>query len=254
MDLRKLAEPFHPGQIRWRVGPNGMDDENNRAWCLVYPYVTSRAIQRRLDKDVGVENWCNTPARVFEVVPGVYAVEVGISIRVNDTWVTKYGVGSASEHEPQKGAHSSAMKRAALQFGIGGYLDAIPQMYPKTSLKSVKDWNQGNLGKNHAYKKFWWETPKLPGFALPREDDVEKPVTEKEVNNLKKAWAAKFATRESDPVVRLQAFTDFVSKTIGTIQVNDPECWTQNSLKEVRQRIDDTTDGGNGPSSDIPFG
>lgn len=50
---RKLAEPFPPGEVQWRV--EALSRDKKRA--LVVPYVDARTVLDRLDKVVGPEGW-----------------------------------------------------------------------------------------------------------------------------------------------------------------------------------------------------
>lgn len=79
-------------------------------------YVTARFVQDRLDEAVGPANW----QVVFESVPNSTAVRAGIGLNVGDgeDWIWKWDVGVPSSIEPDKGAHSDAFKRAAVQWGI----------------------------------------------------------------------------------------------------------------------------------------
>jgi len=76
--LALLAEPFHPDDIEWRISQSDVE------WCRIVPYLTSRAVMARLDAVCGPENWCNTPCSLHEMRFNVNAVQVGISIRIND--------------------------------------------------------------------------------------------------------------------------------------------------------------------------
>jgi hypothetical protein len=50
---RKLAEPFPPGEVQWRV--EAISKDKRRA--LVVPYVDARTVLDRLDRVVGPEGW-----------------------------------------------------------------------------------------------------------------------------------------------------------------------------------------------------
>lgn len=137
IDLRKLAEPFPAGDIEWRVSRSGMN-KNGTVFCMVLAYITARAIANRLDAVVGPENWQNTPLVVHELRPGVMAMQVGISIRVGEDWITRYDVSEPTHVEPAKGGFSGAMKRAGRFLELAdistGWMRRL-QKHPRTEVK-----------------------------------------------------------------------------------------------------------------------
>ena len=116
-----LAAAFEPDAVEWR--PQGKTTPNAR--CQLVPYVDARTVQDRLDAVVGPGGW------TFEIEPVV--VDAG-ELRVARGRLSIYGaskddIGSASTFEPSKGCASDALKRAAVQFGIGRYLYALPAVW-----------------------------------------------------------------------------------------------------------------------------
>ncbi|WP_263317101.1 Rad52/Rad22 family DNA repair protein, partial [Enterobacter hormaechei] len=55
-------------------------------------------------------------------IPNNGGVECGISIKVEGEWITKWDAAENTQVEAVKGGRSGAMKRAAVQWGIGRYL------------------------------------------------------------------------------------------------------------------------------------
>jgi len=106
--------------IEWK--PIAISKQADKA--LVAPYVTNRAIMDRLDEVRGPENWRNE----FRIGPGG-GVLCGISIRLGDEWITKWDGAENTDIEPVKGGLSSAMRRAAVQWGIGRYLYRLPNQW-----------------------------------------------------------------------------------------------------------------------------
>jgi len=160
MELQRLTEPFPTKDVEWRVqtcGKNG-----NGAWAMLLPYITNRAIMNRLDEVVGPQNWKN------EFRPGpTGGMMCGLSIRINDEWVTKWDGAQETAVEPIKGGFSDAMKRAAVQWGIGRYLyyldfQVMPVLKdrPKGRYVRVDDKQKGISG--------YCEVPQLPEWALPK--------------------------------------------------------------------------------------
>lgn len=115
IDYTGLAKPFAPSDIEWRIGQAGKKSDGS-VWAKVLAYVTARAIEDRLDSVVGPQNWKNE----FCFVTG--GVLCGISIFTENGWITKWDGSDPSDIEAFKGSISGAMKRAAVQWGIGRYL------------------------------------------------------------------------------------------------------------------------------------
>ncbi|MFA5927397.1 MAG: Rad52/Rad22 family DNA repair protein [Patescibacteria group bacterium] len=122
MNLGNLRKPFEAGDIEWRIGSINAD----RTSGMALAYVTNRAIQERLDEIVGPLNWKNEFDRWDSK-----GVKCGISIRIDDKseWITKYDGAEETNIEPTKGGFSDAMKRAAVQWGIGRYLYDMPSVW-----------------------------------------------------------------------------------------------------------------------------
>ena len=123
----RLRAPFDVELIRWRVGSR-MRSNRNRGQAL--PYLTARLVQDRLDEVMGPENWRNE----FTAAPAGGGVMCILSLRVGGEWISKADIAQQDEvkddaHDPDKdreiavkGAPSDALKRAAVQWGIGRYL------------------------------------------------------------------------------------------------------------------------------------
>ncbi|HEU0053413.1 MAG TPA: Rad52/Rad22 family DNA repair protein [Longimicrobium sp.] len=154
INYRALQAFFAADEIEWRVQQAG--EKNGRIWAIAVPYVTNRAIQSRLDDVVGPANWRN------EFRPGPDGgVMCGISIRVGDEWVTKWDGAENTDVEGVKGGLSAAMKRAAVQWGIGRYLYALDESFAQIG-------DHGRFrGKTRDGASFRWDPPELPAWALP---------------------------------------------------------------------------------------
>lgn len=158
--LDRLRDPFAPEDIEWRVQQAG--EKNGKPWARVLAYVTNRAIQDRLDEVVGPESWQNT----FREGPDG-GVVCGLSVRISRTdgtaeWVTKWDGAENTDVEPIKGGLSNAMKRAAVQWGIGRYLYDLDE-----------GWARIHDGGRYSAKTkdgawFKWDPPELPAWATPR--------------------------------------------------------------------------------------
>lgn len=168
IDWNKLKEPFSENDIEWRIMQSGKGAKGIWAKCLAY--VTNRAIMDRLDELVGIERWANE----YKEGPGG-GVICGISIFIKSethpdgVWITKWDGAENTAVEAIKGGLSGAMKRAAVQWGIGRYLYHLEEGWA-----DIKD-----NGKFRATLKdktpFKWNPPSLPSWALPKGEKTEKP-------------------------------------------------------------------------------
>lgn len=157
MDLSKLTEPFPNADIEWRIGRAGKNDKGIWAMCLAY--ITNRAIMERLDEVCGPGNWRNE----YREAPAG-GVLCGLSIRIGDEWVTKWDGAENTNMEAVKGGLSGAMKRAAVQWGIGRYLYHLPEGWASVHKGGA---NYGKLPEKYGGDSFRWDPPGLPEWALP---------------------------------------------------------------------------------------
>lgn len=154
INFKALQDFFEADAIEWRIQQAG--EKHGRVWAICVPYVTNRAIQVRLDEVAGPENWRN------EFRPGPDGgVMCGISIRVGGEWVTKWDGAENTDVEGVKGGLSGAMKRAAVQWGVGRYLYALDETFA-----NVHD-NGRFRGKTRDGNSFRWDPPHLPRAVVP---------------------------------------------------------------------------------------
>lgn len=260
IDLKELAAEFHPKDIKWRVLRADID-RDDKPYAVVFAYISKRAMQQRLDDVVGPGNWKTTELAVSFVGKDfegkeLFAMQVGIGIKIDGEWVVKYDVSQCTDIEPVKGGFSTATKRAASQWGIGRYLEHIGQHYVDL-VKTKRDSDSVKLYMKSNKNTYFWNPPKLPGWSMPKvkpenEKEVEKPVTVKERDALYFAWKAKMASNEKDKAVLRNAFDAWVFSIVGEFPIGDLACWTQPILADCKNRIATTTDA-KGPSSDVVF-
>ncbi|ANJ65540.1 putative double-strand break repair protein [Pseudoalteromonas virus vB_PspP-H6/1] len=120
---KRLSDPFNEGDIEWRVQQSGISGKG-KPWVMVIPYITNRAIQKRLDDVFTPMGWKNEYKPV-----GDKGFICGVSANVDGEWVTKWDGAECSNIEPLKGGLSGAMKRAAVQWGIGRYLYSLSEKF-----------------------------------------------------------------------------------------------------------------------------
>ena len=149
-DLTRLAAPFLQEDVEWKPGATTRDKTKG----LAMAYISSRAVQDRLDEVCGPDGWRNE----FRQAPEG-GVLCGISIRVvredgTPEWITKWDGAENTDVEAVKGGLSGAMKRAAVQWGIGRYLYRMPQQWVRLD-------ERGRFA----------ETPRIPGTLLPSREE-----------------------------------------------------------------------------------
>ena len=153
-DLRRLAAPFPPADVEWKPGAITRDKSKGLAMC----YISSRAVQNRLDDVCGPADWRN------EFRPGPEGgVLCGISVYVERAdgtaeWITKWDGSESTDIEAVKGGLSGSMKRAAVQWGIGRYLYDLPAQWVRLD-------DRGRFA----------ETPRIPREHLPQSDGDARP-------------------------------------------------------------------------------
>lgn len=156
--MSKLQAPFPTKDIEWRVSRSGVSN-NGKQWAMVLCYVTNRAIQNRLDEVFGPAGWKND---YRDFMQGILCT---ITCHVDGEWVSKSDGAEQTQFESLKGGLSSAMKRAAVQWGIGRYLYNLEETFVDVTN------NRGNdaiyINDKKSSVKGYWLPPKLPNWALP---------------------------------------------------------------------------------------
>ncbi|ECQ3618093.1 recombinase, partial [Salmonella enterica] len=67
---------------------------------------------------------------------------------------------------------SGAMKRAAVQWGIGRYLYNLEEGFAQTSLDKKQGWHRAKLKDGTG---FYWLPPSLPNWAMPASGNQPSP-------------------------------------------------------------------------------
>lgn len=109
--LKALKAPFDPKRVSWRVGSTNADKTKGMALA----YIDARDVQDRLDEVCGL-NW----ACRYSLLDKTTICEIGV--KVGEEWIWRADGSGDTDFEAEKGALSSAFKRAAVKFGIGRYL------------------------------------------------------------------------------------------------------------------------------------
>jgi len=117
--LEKLAAPFPPSQVKWRVGSTSKDKTRG----LPLAYVDARLVMQRFDDVLGI-NW---QTKIEETPTGRVICSIGVYVQADifNEWVWKSDGAGATDFEGDKGGISDAFKRAAVLWGVGRYLYAV---------------------------------------------------------------------------------------------------------------------------------
>lgn len=118
--FEQLKRPFPINAIHWRVGATNKEKTS----AIALAYIDARDAMQRLDEVVGAAHWqCRYPL----ADNGLLICEIGIS--VESGWVWKANGAGDTQVEAEKGKASDAFKRAAVLWGIGRYLYALPNIW-----------------------------------------------------------------------------------------------------------------------------
>lgn len=123
--LDRLKEPFPVNKIHWRVGATTQDKKKG----IALAYLDARDVMQRLDS-VCSEWWqCRYPfAGCCEI-----GVAKNMICRYDDElepiWLWRSNGAGETNVEGEKGQFSDAFKRAAVMWGIGRYLYALPNVW-----------------------------------------------------------------------------------------------------------------------------
>lgn len=172
VDFARLAAPFPPARVSWRVGSTNKDKTKGMALA----YIDARDVMDRLDAVCAPAGWqCRYPH-----ANGKTVCEVGI--KVGEEWVWKADGAGDTDYEAEKGALSDAFKRAAVRFGIGRYLYDVESPWVE-----VEPMGKSFKIKEHEYRRL---RRLLTGEPPPPEKkEPEKPaVAPRKIDVPKDGW------------------------------------------------------------------
>lgn len=170
--FEQLAAEFPRNAVSWRA--QSMTKDGDRAMALAY--IDARDVMDRLDEVCGPAGWSDS---YVETAKG--RVICSIAIKTDEGWISKSDGAGDTAVEGDKGGISDAFKRAAVKFGIGAYLYALPKTYAETKKnpKTGKVSGFSNAGVRQlraAYSA--WLASNQPfgdaldhGFAVANHDD-----------------------------------------------------------------------------------
>jgi hypothetical protein len=133
--LEVLTLPIQPEEIEWRV-----QMQTKTGKLIVVPYITNRCVMDRFDRQFGWQNWQN---EITEIQGGFLCkitVTVPATHSAPSVVLSKMDGASRTDIEPVKGGISDAMKRCAVQFGLGRSLYNYPRVMIEAADKYIPDW------------------------------------------------------------------------------------------------------------------
>lgn len=162
--LRDLHRPFPSGEVSWRAQTVTKARGEGYA-ALALAYIDARNVMDVLDHVCGPANW---QAEHFDAGNGKLGCRIGI--RVDGEWVWKSDGAGDTDVEAEKGAFSSALKRAAVHWGVGRYLYDLGNVWVPCAADPYKD-DRGR--EKLRFKKFNddpWNHVRNRAAFLPREE------------------------------------------------------------------------------------
>lgn len=241
MDLSKLKEPFKAEDIEWRLQQCG-EKKDGGFWGKCLAYITSRAVQERLDEVCGTDGWKS------EIRKDGNAYLCTLSIRVKHEdgsveWISRTDGADATDIESVKGGISGAIKRAAVQFGIGRYLYDLEEGWVTVCE------NGKYSGKTKNDKWFKWNPPALPEWALPKgeksfhgEEKENLSGTDdsvSETNSFSKESKGKTTTAEEKIVAEENAIISRIGDVMNH-EENGQKTFTEDEISKVRGIVANT--------------
>ncbi|NTE87250.1 Rad52/Rad22 family DNA repair protein [Agrobacterium rubi] len=151
-EVKLLFAEFPRDAISWRA--QSLTKSGDKAMALAY--IDARDVMDRLDSVIGADSWQDR----YEF-SGARTI-CYLSIKVDGEWVTKADGAGDTDVEAEKGAISDAFKRAAVKWGIGRYLYAMPTPWvPCDTYES-----NGKL-RWKAWKSSPWDFVNMPNAPRP---------------------------------------------------------------------------------------
>jgi hypothetical protein len=130
-----INNPIQPDEIEWRV-QSAKDGK-----MTIVPYITNRCVMDRFDNAFGSWNW-NSEFR--EIDNGFIC---RLTVRFNGETIYREDGASKTAIEAEKGGISDAMKRAAVQFGLGRGLYKYPRVVIADGNKYIPNWAYPKLNQ-----------------------------------------------------------------------------------------------------------
>lgn len=221
-ELKDLSKPFEPRDIEWYIRVTTQDKTKG----LAIPFITNRAVQDRLDDVLGVDGWQN----VYQVLKDTdiidesgtitgkrFSYQCGISIwsEKRNEWITKWDGAEDTDIEALKGGLSSAMKRAAVQFGIGRYLYKLESPWVEIEKK-------GN-----SYVMSPSQELILPAWAMPGGTGIPKALDDRHVTVRKKGQGEQVKPQNGYKLTQKQVDRALKKAAVADVTEDDVLLWIE---------------------------
>ena len=185
--FRRLAAPFDAAQLSWLVKTKPAEGKKQ---ALVLPYVNSRDIQDRFDNVVTPANWYP------EISDNIDGFNCKLWLRLGGEWIYKMDGAPRTNVEGVKGGISGAIKRAAVQWGVGRYLYRLPAFWAKVKPRGTH-WVIDEIPKLPK-----WATP-AGGLAKTENEKWQEELSKTFEDSFKDLGKAELLTRLSDDLENL---------------------------------------------------
>ncbi len=173
--LAALKEPFAAADVEWRIGSSGAT-RDGKPWAKCLAYITNRGVMNRLDEVFGIGGWKNEFRQVD--VKSESGFICGLSVKLDDGWVTKWDGAPVTDIESIKGGISDSMKRAAVQLGLGRYLYDLEEGWATVHGDGPHK-TDGSRGRYYSKFKdgnfYSWDPPALPNWAKRKDEQGVVP-------------------------------------------------------------------------------
>lgn len=205
--LPHLRRPFTPAAVKWKVQSTWPKNKPAEG-AIIVGYIDARLVSERLNMVVG-GNWSEKPVRVGDR-PDALMYELTLF----ETTHVDVGISQgATEGMKLKGAHSDALKRTAVRFGVGVPLYAMPEVrLDVTDKGDVKSDGTPTIKRRHDGK---------PGYL--------SQAVEAHLRERYETWLSDEGTTFGSPL-------DHGDASAGSVGYEDPE---QGEDTEAAQRQDE---------------
>jgi len=220
----RLRFPFPAKNVKWRIGARSRDKARGSALA----YIDARNVMDRLDQVVGLSDW-QTDYQVVGLSDRQtdYGESAGfittctLSLRINGEWIHKTDGAGKTQVEGEKGAISDALKRAAVQFGVGRYLYMLPDKWLALKEEGTQFADTQELVLPD------WATPEGWKKRVLKLTDDDMVLTNDELGDLDELINIHVARAGQPPVNEL--FKEF--------KINSTTVWTRGLLEPFAARL-----------------
>ncbi len=219
IDFAKLAAPFPPAAISWRVG----SVSGERGMALAY--LDARDVMDRLDAVCGPQGWmCR-----YSHVGTMTVCDIGVESQsaIGYQWIWKADGAGQSDIEAEKGALSDAFKRAAVRWGIGRYLYHLPSPWVE-----IEKRGKTSVIAKHEYPRLEKILLQAGNAIVMRQPDL--PPAEPDVENAANRWTREQAHFLSNCMADADVFEwdDRNAKALQKLKLQHRDLW--DGLTEAR--------------------